>query len=844
MIGGLLLLAACSNKATDSAVALTVKYQGYAPVCLRVTAMDATAPERKSSEFLKQSKLAADEDRTLILAVYREKTWSPQLQIEVASYATPDCTGDAIETRVLPSAVTLPAKGSVPSTLALLAQDVDKDGYPAITLSDSAIHGLDCNDGKDTVHPGAVAVCDGSASLNTDFNCDGKVDCNGSTCSNGAMCGSGYCVGGFCCDSACDAPNQCQSAGTCGTGTCVYKATPNAPCDDKSACTTNDKCNAQGVCTGTAKVCNTRPAQCFSDAGTCNASTGACEYPPLPGTTTCNDGNRCTDNDMCNGSGVCAGTAKTCNTRPDQCYSDVGTCNGSTGNCDYPPLPNTTACNDGQACTDNDKCNGSGACVGTAKVCNTPSTDCYAKPGTCNTTSGVCEYSPLPNTASCNDGKSCTTDKCDGSGNCIGTMNCPPPNECKIAGACAADGSCQFVVDTTKVGKVCHEAGSTGTCQQDGTCLAFKYAVTSNFDPADVATNNTIDDLSILCATTLDSSGTPTWTFPGGCSFATPTPVVTAGDVVVIPIRNLTVNAPLRVVGTRPVVLAVYGNATVNQEIRANSVRTETQVGSGSGVRCGTGSGGGAGANGTGTGDADWGGGGGGGLLSKGGDGGDADHGGGTAGQGGSVLSSTGFSPLVGGCAGGQGGTPASGPTPGAGGAGGGSLQLSVAGTLTLREVVSVSGAGGKGGRAATGSATGGGGGGSGGMLVLEADNLVVEAGARLTANGGAGGEGSSELGALFHGNDGADGSTGTAARAAGGAGGGDNGGDGGAGGVGTAGGASGPVNGGDGKGADGGGGGGGGAAGRILLRGVSTCTVDSGSISSPGYTKTGGKCP
>ncbi|QRK10161.1 hypothetical protein JQX13_08715 [Archangium violaceum] len=831
IIGCVLLLAACSNKVTDSAVALTITYRGYTPLCLRVTAEDAAAPERKSDEFIQRAKLASDEDRTLIVAVYREKKWSEQLQVEVASYATPDCSGAAIETRRLGSAVTLPAKGSVPATLELLAQDEDKDGHAATTGSDSAIRGTDCNDGDASVNPDARAVCDGKGSLNTDVNCDGKADCNGSACTGDEMCGSGHCVAGICCDTACDNPGTCQGAGSCGTGTCVYSITPNVSCNDENACTTGDKCSAEGVCQGTPKVCNAPPNSCYTTAGTCNAEKGgACEYAPLPATATCDDRNLCTDNDRCDGNGTCGGTPKMCNTPPNSCYVNTGTCNASTGACSYTPQPATVTCDDGKICTDNDKCDGNGTCAGTPKPCNTPPNQCYASPGACNTTSGVCEYGPLPNDSPCSDGRACTSDKCNGSGSCISTDYCPPPNECKTGGSCAADGSCQFTVDTTKVGKVCHEAGNTGTCLQDGTCQWFRYAVTNNFNPADIATHNTLEDLNIACSATFDSTAR-TWT-TSGCSFVTPTPTTTSADYVVIPVRNLNVNAPLRVVGSRPVILAVYGDATLNNEIRANSVLSETQVGAGSGVRCD----GRTGAQGFVTGD-DGSGSGGGGFATKGGDGGTNEDGV-TGGWGGGVAAS-GFSPLLGGCQGGDGVGPNP-TTPGVGGAGGGSLQLSVAGRLTLRNVVTVSGAGGKGGTAANSKTASGGGGGSGGMLVLEADQVVVEAPAILTANGGGGGEGASIFGSTsYNGRNGSDGSTSGNTRALGGAGGGDYGGDGGQGAAG----ALSPTNGGNGRGDYGAGGGGGGAAGRILLRGVTSCSVDAVSLISPAYTKDG-RCP
>ncbi|MFL5351721.1 hypothetical protein [Archangium sp.] len=838
IFGCFLFLAACSNKVTDSAVALTIKYQSYTPACLRVTALDANAPENKSAELLPQSKLATDADRTLILAVYREKGWSQQLQVEVASFTTADCTGAAVETRGLGSAVTLPEQGSVPATVELLARDADQDGYAARVPGDSAIQGLDCDDGKGSVHPGAVAVCDGSGSLDTDFNCDGKADCNGSGCTSDAACGSGFCVSGICCDSACNAPPTCRGAGVCGTGTCTYPVATGVSCDDGNACTTGDKCDAQAVCAGTVKSCTT-PSQCETGPGSCNASTGACEYTPQPTTKACDDGNACTSGDKCNGSGACAGgTAKTCNTPPGQCYVGTGTCNTSTGICGYNTLPATTVCDDGNACTLGDACNSSGACLsGTAKTCDTPPGQCHVSPGTCNTTTGVCSYTPKSSSATCSDGVACTADLCDGAGTCVSTINCPPPNECKKAApTCAADGSCQFVVDTTKVGKVCHESGNTGTCAQDGTCLGFKYAVTNNFDPAAIATSSTIDDLTIPCPTVVDTSpGTPTWT-PTGCSFTPPT-VVVSGGVVVIPVRNLTVNATLRLVGSKPVVLAVYGDATLNAGILSNSLYTETQQGAGSGLSC-TGRVGQVGNDGGGDGS----GGGGGGLATAGGDGGDNDDNTRAGGNGGGTAAG-GFSPLLGGCDGGNGGGPG-GTIVGAGGAGGGALQVSVAGRLTLKSVVTVSGAAGKGGTATTNKTAGGGGGGSGGLLVLEAAQLVVDATARLTANGGGGGEGASDPGGaspVFGGNAGEDGHTLDAMRANGGAGGADAGGDGGKGAAGG----TGPANGILGGGTHGGGGGGGGAAGRILLRGVTSCLpFDPGAVVSPAYVKTGGVCP
>ncbi len=824
-----------------------MEFKGYVPQCVRVTVSDAEAPQEHTiSETLSRDKLASNDpndDRTVRIAVYREESWSQKLLIEVTSFKD-SCGGTVVETRKL-EPVTLPARGTEPRTLKLLAADGDNDGFFA-KVDDSAIPvANDCDDQNINRYPGAKVVCDGTSKLGVDFNCDDKADCNGSVCTSDDKCGSGFCVDGVCCDNACNSPQTCRGTGVCNApgkvGICTYPVTPNVACSDGNGCTLNDKCDANGACVaGPAKTCNSAPGQCYGSAGTCKPLTGACEYPPLPSTQSCNDNNNCTTTDRCNGSGTCAGTPKVCNSAPNnQCYASSGTCNPGSGACEYNPLSNTTVCDDGNKCTDTDKCNGSGTCAGTAKVCNTAPGQCYGSNGSCNSGTGACDYPALANTVSCNDNKDCTApDKCDGLGSCASVMSCTPPNQCQVASdtACYDTGSCVFDVNTSQIGKVCTEGGKKGTCSPEGMCLRFHYAVTPNFNPETIADNRTLIDVTVACAATLDTSATPAWS-DSGCGFPKPTPVV-LGSVVVVPVRNLVVDAPLRVVGTRPVIFAVYGNATLNNEIRANSLHGETQVGAGSGAGGCTGRVGSTGAENGGDGS----GGGGGGLATAGGNGGANDDNSRTGGAGGGTLVA-GFSPLAGGCAGGDGGSTG-GVTAGKGGVGGGSVQLSVAGTLTVKSVVSVSGAGGKGGEAVQGKTAGGGGGGSGGLLVLEADALVIDADAKLTANGGAGGEGGSESGTTrASGNDGPNGSVTGSSPASGGTGGSTGGGDGGAGAAGAAT----PGNGSKGSGSGGAqaaGGGGGGAAGRILLRGVTSCsTISPDSVISPAYDKTGGVC-
>ncbi|QRO01913.1 hypothetical protein JRI60_24295 [Archangium violaceum] len=211
----------------------------------------------------------------------------------------------------------------------------------------------------------------------------------GKACTENRMCGSGFCVDGVCCNvSACNSsPGQCFAAtGTCSSGTCQYTPLPTtANCDDGNACTINDKCDGSGKCAaGSPRTCNTPPGQCYASTGTCSGLTGACEYAFLPSTTTCNDGNPCTVDDRCNGSGGCGGTPKVCNT-PDQCQQSTGTCNLTTGNCEYPSQPSGTFCNDGSGCTGYDQCDGSGSCVGSYLCCGNQ----Y-----CNGTQCVCSNPP------------------------------------------------------------------------------------------------------------------------------------------------------------------------------------------------------------------------------------------------------------------------------------------------------------------------------------------------------------------------------------------------------------------------------------------------------------------
>jgi hypothetical protein len=265
-------------------------------------------------------------------------------------------------------------------------------------------------------------------------------------------------------------------------------------------------------------------------------------------------------------------------------------------------------------------------------------------------------------------------------------------------------------------------------------CLGFAPI---NFDPNTI--NWSAQPSSVLnCGTTTinttdpDGTGMQVATISGWCGTA-PVPVVQSQDggpdVVIIPLRGLQIAASnsLRLIGNRPVILAVDGNISVAGSIDASG--SGTTAGAGGHWSCGSS----AGGNATG-GDCTGGsmGGGGGGFGRAGGRGGNG--GGGSYGAGGVARGSSALDPLFGGCGGGLGGGDG---TDAPGGAGGGAVQLVASGSITVTGTVRANGAAGANG--SCGNESGGGGGGSGGAIFFEATS-VTTTGATIQVNGGRGG--------------------------------------------------------------------------------------------------------
>lgn len=151
--------------------------------------------------------------------------------------------------------------------------------------------------------------------------------------------------------------------------TCVT----NGDCDDNNACTI-DTCSTDNLpqvqnvnpeplgCTHTPVVC-TDGNSCTTDS--CDPMTG-CTYPPLPDTTPCDDGDACTDNTACNDGACLGGSQIVCNDS-DNCTTD--SCNSQSG-CVFTVAQESASCgtcddgedNDGDDDIDGEDCGCSTLC--------------------------------------------------------------------------------------------------------------------------------------------------------------------------------------------------------------------------------------------------------------------------------------------------------------------------------------------------------------------------------------------------------------------------------------------------------------------------------------------------
>jgi hypothetical protein len=296
-------------------------------------------------------------------------------------------------------------------------------------------------------------------------------------------------------------------------------------------------------------------------------------------------------------------------------------------------------------------------------------------------------------------------------------------------------------------------------CEKSASAFPWKL---SNLDAAATAlAAATSPALTIDCSATLDLGSGALANPLTVCSQQLQAVVVPQGagapDLVVFATRHLSVAAgsTFRFTGSRPVAFVVYGDADIDGKLDFSAVGANGAAGSN--FECNPGVGG-AGQK-----DGHAGGGGGGGFGTSGGNGGTSVPDDAPGGPSGPAASDLTLAPLRGGCAGGVGGEGDGAMAPG--GAGGGALQISVAGKLRIAGTIAASGGGGAPG---DDFGDGGGGGGSGGAILLEATTIETVAGAWVTVNGGGGGEGRVAFNNLHAGADGAHASTDAAAGGSG----------------------------------------------------------------------------
>lgn len=305
---------------------------------------------------------------------------------------------------------------------------------------------------------------------------------------------------------------------------------------------------------------------------------------------------------------------------------------------------------------------------------------------------------------------------------------CADDNGCPSGQACAG-GFCGGSATTTD-SSVAIDTTQPDTCA-NWTAKHFDACAIPSPPPGDLNLGVALSDY------TLDTSNA---TLKGKANTSIPitTMVVSqaAGpDVMLVSIRNFTLDAgaTLTVTGSRPLVLAVWGTATIAGTIDASASLSTTGPGGSNSNECMNLTGA------TGMSMQPALGGGGGGLQGTGGRGGNVGGFGGTG-----IGAPAG---IRGGCAGGLGGAGSSTQAPR--GAGGGAVQITARTSIVVDGVINVGGGGGSGGRVGYGA---GGGGGSGGFIGLDSPIVIVTG--TLAANGGGGGGGASDVANATNGGD------------------------------------------------------------------------------------------
>ncbi len=374
---------------------------------------------------------------------------------------------------------------------------------------------------------------------------DGIACSTQGTCTTGGTCNAGVCTGAVV--AGCDDGNPC-SKDACETSGCTHNPMVGQACDDGNACTSGEACGSTGTCGGGSNTCLcATDSECgkFDDgdlcngvwscqAGTCqpktgsvvtcdgtqdgpcqqnlcDTKTGVCGMSKLSNGTACSDGSACTSSDLCQ-NGTCLPGAVTACDDGLACTDDG--CNPASG-CYH--SNSVKACDDGNPCTSGDmcangQCGGSGSCqcqvdkdclddgdlcngvptcqAGTCKIAATSIVVCDGAANTtcavnaCDSKTGKCSLTPVPDGTQCDDSNVCTTkDQCV-TGSCKGDLfGCDDKNACTqdvcdptkgcvntpISGACDDSNACT-TGETCSAGTCGGGKDICGACKIDSDC--------------------------------------------------------------------------------------------------------------------------------------------------------------------------------------------------------------------------------------------------------------------------------------------------------------------------------------------------------------------------------------
>ena len=385
------------------------------------------------------------------------------------------------------------------AALAACGDSGEETGGPVVSLTTPCTTDAECVallDGSSFSASCTIATCVNEACAFDAGDFDGDACDDGDACTLVDTCDNRQCKG---VDVVCDDGDFCtRDACDSDTGECVYAVAPFDPCNDAIECTTNDLCDQDGLCVGTA----TDACECADDLGcvadvtldkcvgtytclpdfTCGVDTstavvcdpaldtackvgecdpvnGDCSQVPRNNGTECTSvDNPCIDEGVCQ-AGACVGTLTTDCDDGNPCTTDY--CEPGSG-CVHDPAAG--ACSDDDPCTVDDEC-AEGECVGKPKACQ-DSNECTE--GFCNELSGTCVQTPVD--GECDDSNACTVGDVCNAGVCAGA-----PKDCADDNECTKD-VCELVAEEA----VCKHKPAPGPCEDGNPCTQEDVCIGGN----------------------------------------------------------------------------------------------------------------------------------------------------------------------------------------------------------------------------------------------------------------------------------------------------------------------------------------------------------------------------